>query len=401
MSTEKRNMKICIVVDDYLPNSKKVAGKMMHEIAIEFLSRGHDVTVVTPYTDLKQKIKVTKLDGVTVCRFKSGKIKNVSKLKRTINETMLGYRAWRACKCYFNENPHDFIIYYSPTIFWGTLIRRLKDIWGASSYLILRDFYPQMFIDEGLIHKHSPIAYYFRFFEWLSYRAADTIAIESPKNLEWFSNNNYVKKPLVLLYNWAADKPGFSEINFYRESLGLQDKVVYFYGGNIGPQQDMMNILRLARAMQFEEKAHFVLVGEGFALPLVRNALEKEKLSNLTLLPPVPQGEFKKMLSEFDVGLFSLNHDHTTHNIPGKLLGYMVQEKPILGSINPHNDLETILGQSGAGFISINGDDEAFLNNALKLLRDTELRKAMGYNSKQLLKNLFSVQQAANTILDN
>ena len=75
-------MKICIVVDDYLPNSKKVAGKMMHEVAVEFLSRGHDVTVVTPDSGLKQKFKITSLDGVTVCRFKSGKIKNVSKLKR-------------------------------------------------------------------------------------------------------------------------------------------------------------------------------------------------------------------------------------------------------------------------------------------------------------------------------
>ena len=393
-------MKICIVVDDYLPNSKKVAGKMMHEVAVEFLSRGHDVTVVTPDSDLKQKFKITSLDGVTVCRFKSGKIKNVSKLKRAINETLLGYQAWRACKLYFNENPHDFIVYYSPTIFWGTLVSRLKKIWGVSSYLVLRDFYPQMFIDEGLIHKHSPISYYFRLFEWLSYRAADTIAIESPKNLEWFAKNKVVKKPVVLLYNWAADEPGFSEVGHYRETLGLQDKVVYFYGGNIGPQQDMMNIIRLARAMRFEVKAHFVLVGEGFALPLLRNALEKENLNNLTLLPPVSQGEFKKMLSEFDVGLFSLNRDHTTHNIPGKLLGYMVQEKPILGSINPNNDLESIIGQSGAGFITINGDDEAFLNNALKLMRDSKLRKTMGCNSKQLLKNLFSVQQAANTILD-
>ena len=185
----------------------------------------------------------------------------------------------------------------------------------------------------------------------------------------------------------------------YRESLGLQEKVVYFYGGNIGPQQDMMNIVRLARAMRFEEKAHFVLVGEGFALPLVREALEKENLNNLTLLPPVSQGEFKKMLSEFDVGLFSLNRDHTTHNIPGKLLGYMVQEKPILGSINLNNDLESILGQSGAGFITINGDDDAFLKNALKLLRDSELRKTMGCNSKKLLRDLFSVKRAADTIL--
>ena len=392
-------MRICLVVDDYLPVSKKVAGKMMHELAVEFLSRGHDVTVITPDSDIKLKYEISKLDGVTVCRFKSGKIKNVSKLKRAINETLLGYQAWRACKLYFKENPHDFIVYYSPTIFWGTLVSRLKKIWGVSSYLVLRDFYPQMFVDEGHIHKHSPIAYYFRFFEWLSYQAADTIAIESPKNLEWFTKNKVVKKPLVLLYNWAADDPGFSEVGHYRKTLGLQDKVVYFYGGNIGPQQDMMNIIRLARAMRFEEKAHFVLVGEGFALPLVRNALEKKNLNNLTLLSPVSQEEFKKMLSEFDVGLFSLNRDHTTHNIPGKLLGYMVQEKPILGSINRNNDLESILGQSGAGFITINGDDDAFLKNALKLMRDSELRKTMGGNSKKLLEDLFSVQRAADTIL--
>jgi len=392
-------MRICLVVDDYLPVSKKVAGKMMHELAVEFLSRGHDVTVITPDSDIKLKYEISKLDGVTVCRFKSGKIKNVSKLKRAINETLLGYQAWRACKLYFKENPHDFIVYYSPTIFWGTLVSRLKKIWGVSSYLVLRDFYPQMFVDEGHIHKHSPIAYYFRFFEWLSYQAADTIAIESPKNLEWFTKNKVVKKPLVLLYNWAADDPGFSEVGHYRKTLGLQDKVVYFYGGNIGPQQDMMNIIRLAMAMRFEEKAHFVLVGEGFALPLVRNALEKKNLNNLTLLSPVSQEEFKKMLSEFDVGLFSLNRDHTTHNIPGKLLGYMVQEKPILGSINRNNDLESILGQSGAGFITINGDDDAFLKNALKLMRDSELRKTMGGNSKKLLEDLFSVQRAADTIL--
>ena len=392
-------MKICIVVDDYLPASKKVAGKMMHEIAVEFLSRGHSVSVITPDSNSENTFEIDELDGVKVCRFKSGEIKNVSKLKRAINETLLSFRAWQSCKLYFKENPHDFIVYYSPTIFWGPLISRLKKMWGASSYLVLRDFYPQMFVDEGLISKYSPMNYYFEFFEWLSYRAADTIAIESPKNLEWFSQNKQVSKPLVLLYNWAADEPGFSEAGLYREKLALQDKVVFFYGGNIGPQQDIMNIIRLAVAMRHEEKAHFVLVGEGFALPLLRDALDKEELNNLTLLPLVPQGEFKKMLSEFDVGLFSLNRDHTTHNIPGKLLGYMVQKKPILGSINPNNDLESILEQSGAGFITINGDDEAFLNNALKLLSDSKLRKLMGCNSKKLLKDLFSVQRAADTIL--
>ena len=30
-------MRICIVVHNYLPLSKKFAGKMMHELAVEFL----------------------------------------------------------------------------------------------------------------------------------------------------------------------------------------------------------------------------------------------------------------------------------------------------------------------------------------------------------------------------
>ena len=31
-------MRILLVVDDYMPQSKKVAAKMMHELALEFIS---------------------------------------------------------------------------------------------------------------------------------------------------------------------------------------------------------------------------------------------------------------------------------------------------------------------------------------------------------------------------
>ena len=130
--------------------------------------------------------------------------------------------------------------------------------------------------------------------------------------LEWFSKNKSVNKPLEFLYNWAVDKAASLGSAQYREDLRLENKVVYFYGGNIGPQQDMMNIIRLASAMRDEEKAHFVLVGEGLALQMVRDAIEKENLKNMILLPPVSQDEYINMLSAFGVGLFSLNRNHTT-----------------------------------------------------------------------------------------
>ena len=220
----------------------------------------------------------------------------------------------------------------------------------------------------------------------------------SAKNWGWFGENGNSDKPLEILYNWAANEP-VEAGSHYREKLGLNGKCVYFYGGNIGHAQDMMNIVRLAVTMRDEKQAHFVLVGAGDEVELVENAIKEHKLTSMTLLPAVSQDKFKQMQAEFDIGLFSLHHDHVTHNFPGKLLGYMVQSMPILGSINPGNDLKETVEKAGAGLITDNGDDAVFLENALKLLHDDDFRKIMGEKSKQLLHDTFSVEAAAKQIL--
>ena len=390
-------MRICLIIDDYMPDSIKVGAKMMHELACELKVQGHEVTVVTPSSKLKVKTDITMLDGITVCRFKSGEIKNVGKVKRAINETLLSHYAWKSFKSYFQENKHDLVVYYSPTIFWGGLVARLKKLWDAPSYLILRDLFPQWALDQGLIRKGSKIEKYFRYFEKKNYEAADIIGLMSQKNLEWFIETEISDKKLEVLYNWASNTPVKAESN-YKKKLGLEEKVVYFYGGNIGHAQDMMNIVRLAKNMKNETKVHFVLVGAGDEVELVREAMEKEQLNNMTLLPSVTQDEFKQMLAEFDVGLFTLHKEHSTHNFPGKLLGYMVQELPILGSINQGNDLKEIVEEAGAGLVTVNGEDRLLHENALKLM-DDEYRKQIGQNASKLLESTFSVEAAVEQIL--
>lgn len=392
-------MRICLIVDDYLPHSTKVAAKMMHELACEFLEHGHEVTAVTPSSMLEKKADIGMIDGVTVWRFKSGEIKNVSKIKRAVNETLLSHRAWQSLKKEFAANPHDLIVYYSPSIFWGGLVRRLKKLWGTRSYLILRDFFPQWAVDQGLMRQGLAVEKYFRYFEKINYEAANTIGIMSPKNLEWFRDLAHTDKPTEVLYNWASSETAAGTGDVYRKRLGLEEKTVFFYGGNIGHAQDMMNIVRLAIRMRDEERAHFVLVGAGDEVELVREAIDSEALGNMMLLPSVSQEVYQEMLSEFDVGLFSLHRDHTTHNFPGKLLGYMAYEKPILGSVNPGNDVRQVIEDAEAGFITINGDDEAFMHNALVLLRNHERRMMMGKNARQLLSDTFSVEAACRQIL--
>jgi glycosyltransferase involved in cell wall biosynthesis len=390
--------KICLIVDDYLPHSIKVAAKMMHELAVEFQRKGHEVTVLTPDPGISKDFENIQLDGIDIYKFRSGKIKNTGKIKRAINESLLSYNAWRILKKVFIRNRHDMIVYFSPSIFWGRLVSKLKKQWNAPSYMILRDFFPQWAIDSGILKKNSLITKYFQYFEKLNYQSADTIGIQSPANIEQFKKYNSDNYKLDLLFNWAADKPVITNGTPTRKKLNLESKVVFFYGGNIGHAQDMRNITHLAKSLLPYPEAHFVLIGAGDEFEFVKDAIQKESLNNMILLDAVPQDEFKAILSEFNIGLFSLHKDHTTHNFPGKVLGYMVQSMPILGCVNPGNDLKNVIEEANAGYVTISGDEEGLKENAIKLL-DESKRKEMGINAKKLLHEKFSVESIAEQIM--
>ena len=394
-------MKILLLVDDYLPHSTKIGAKMMHELAVALFKKGHQVTVATPDYRITSKYVFDSIDDVDIYRFRSPNVKDESKIKRAINETALSFNAYKNLKSVFKENQFELIVSYSPSIFFGSLIKKLKKKWNAKTYLILRDLFPQWVIDHGLIQEKSAIASYFRRFEKINYKAADRIGLQSPKNLEWFNEKFKLKNKTEVLYNWSSEKPIIPTNNRFRTKFNLGNKVILFYGGNMGEAQDMMNLVRLAENLKDHTTAHFVFAGSGNEFNLVKTSIEEKALKNILLLEPVDQEEYRLMLSEFDIGLFTLHKDHSTHNFPGKLLGYMAQGLPILGSVNSGNDIIDVINSSNAGFVSVNGNDFEFKHNTLKLIEDHLLREKTGNSSKSLLQDKFSVQSAVDKILQN
>ena len=100
-----------LIIDDYLPDSAKVGAKMMHELALELKNNGHEILVLTPKPKQKKSLTIQKIDGINILFFRSGRIKNVGKLKRAINELLLSYQAFKSTKTYLKENPCNGIIY--------------------------------------------------------------------------------------------------------------------------------------------------------------------------------------------------------------------------------------------------------------------------------------------------
>ena len=393
-------MRISILVDCYYPHSTASA-KLVHDLGVELHKQGHSVTVITPNCLNAQDLEVTVESELLVARVKTGKLKGVSRMSRAYREARLSATIWGKAKQFFRDHPCDLILFYSPSIFFGELVRKLKSIWKCPAYLILRDIFPQWAVDAGVLKKG--LAYkYFQMKELEQYAAADVIGVQSPANLDYFKNNLPNKRyDLEVIHNWTTlDEQQFVPSG-HRQKLGLQDKVVFFYGGNIGVAQDIDNIIRLATALEAEPHIEFLLVGDGSEVERLKGLIDEKALTNIRILPAVGQQEYLAMLSEFDVGLVSLDKRLQTQNFPGKLLGYMYFSMPMLCSLNPGNDLRTMLERSEAGLCSLNGDDDALLANALKLANDAALRQTMGRNSRQLLERDFSVSVVARRILSH
>ncbi|WP_042820199.1 glycosyltransferase family 4 protein [Yersinia wautersii] len=396
-------MRLALFVDDYLPYSTRVAAKMMHELAIELKRRGHEPIVITPLCkDSSDRITVDCIDGVTVWYFKSGSVKCSSKIKRAINETLLSFNAWLAISIKLKNNKLDGVIYYSPSIFWGPIVGFLKYKYKCKSYLILRDLFPQWAIDTGIIKDGSFVAKYFRLFEKVNYKVSDAIGLMSDKNLDLFNVLCKNKYNTHVIYNWASLEPCHTASSYSMENISfLEGKVVFFYGGNIGKAQDMSNLMRLAKKMLAYPNAHFLFVGQGDEVDLIKEYIIKWRLNNVNYLPSVEQSEFKHILSKnVDIGLFSLAKGHTAHNFPGKLLGYMVESIPILGSVNQGNDLLNVINDSDAGYVFINGEDDKLYSAAVKLLTDAQDRLYRGTMSNNLLRDKFSVAAAVDKIME-
>ena len=197
-------MRFAFIIDDYMPDSTRIGAKMFHELALEFVKNGHEAIVIRPGCNQSEKIVKTFYEGVSVWSFKSPPLKDISKISRALNESCLSFNAWRAIKSDVLSASFDGVVFYSPSIFFGGLVGKIKKVWGCQSYLVLRDLFPQWAVDSGFIKKGSLIECYFRFFEKINYYNADHIGLMSGNNIDFFSKTEESSQSKTqLLRNWG------------------------------------------------------------------------------------------------------------------------------------------------------------------------------------------------------
>lgn len=236
------------------------------------------------------------------------------------------------------------IIFISPSIFniFPSLILKYRT--KADLYLMLRDMFPFWLVDIGKIKDGSLIFAFLKVFADFQMNSSTYIGVESRKSLNFFLEKypQHFQKTEVL-WNWMTTKKVKDREFVNREPIRV------IYAGSIGEAQGVDNFIALLNHWKDRKDIEIHILGRGIGVKKLLLFSKDRGIKNLFTHEPIDVMRFDEFLLNYDIGLFFLRHDLMASNIPGKFMSYVMNGLPVLGSVNPGNELTSFVIQNGLG----------------------------------------------------
>ena len=393
-------MKIALISAHY-PPQKTSCAVQMRDLARELLKMGHDPIVIVPVEKINNSTYVEKIDNIQILRIPTFKINNIGNIRRAINEILLPFIMILELKKYLSLiKSLDAVVWYSPTIFFGPLIKFIKKSSNCKSYLILRDIFPEWALDLGILKKNL-IYYFLKFVANYQYSLADTIGVQTYSNLKYFNNLTIQEKDKIeVLNNWLSPSIN-KKSSICINNTKLRNKKILVYIGNMGVAQGAKIFIELADSLKKKKNIGFVFVGRGSKLGELKIYATSKNLDNVLFFDEIDPDEIYDFLKMCHIGLIALDPRHKSHNIPGKFLAYIRSGLPILARINSGTDLQKVIEKENLGLVSNSNDVskiKILTENLLKNQKNLELISERCY----LINNkMFTSKSAADQIISS
>ena len=395
-------MNILIVTDAYPPMRTSCATQI-YDLGQALLEQGHQITILTGVASLQQDLLRTIDDGVELLKIKSFPTKDVNYVYRTLAEFVNPFLLWQRLKSdtLLMTKKIDGIIWYSPTIFWGPLIKRLRRHFDCPSYLILRDFFPDWTVHLGLLSASNPLYWCFKKVEAFQYAQASRIGVQSPNNARYFlAHQPFVHAKVEVLWNWGgkskmllpethATNPSFSLAN-----TSLAGKVIFVYAGNMGLAQGVESIKKLIHLFACRPNVGFLLVGRGSEVAKLKQEARNQTWKHVLFWDEINFEYLPQVLAQCHIGIVSLDARHQSHNIPGKLVSYLQAGLPILAAVNAGNDLQHLIPQYQIGAVWTE-DSPQSIEEAAQSVIELSSKSGIKQHCQQVGAQWFSAPKAA------
>lgn len=384
-------MRLLLVTAEF-PPLRSSGAVQMRDFALDLVAQGHEVLCVCP-VDFRRSEQAD-LPGVQVVRPRIPFLKSRNRLLRGVAEVLIPVVSvlWLLARRSRVEG-FDGVVWYSPTIFLGPIVRVLKAWNGCRGYLILRDIFPEWALDLGVLRDGAA----YRFFRRVAayqYAVADVIGVQTAGNLAYFPDTP--GRRVEVLHNWLAPQ-GVGSCSIDIAATPLAGRRIFVYAGNMGVAQGVGILLDVAGRLRGRRDIGFVFVGRGTDAEVLRADVAARGLDNVLFFDEIDPSEIPGLYAQCDAGLLTLDPRHRSHNIPGKFLSYMQAGLPVLARVNEGNDLVDLIRHEGVGRVSTAATPESLAALVGEMTADTA--GPAGERCRALAARMFSVRTATQQVM--
>lgn len=374
----------------------------------EMQEKGNNVYVVTARERRYNKdTELSVENGLNVLRVRTGNLQKTNFIEKGITTILIENQFIKAIRHHFSKVKFDLVMYSTPPITFGKVIKYIKERDNAISYLLLKDIFPQNAVDLGLLSKSSPIYKFFRRKEIILYKMSDYIGCMSQANVNYVLNHNeFVDKTKVEICPNSIKPLDFhlskEEKQKLREKYNIPSNAVTFiYGGNLGKPQGIEFLMEVINGNKNRNDIFFLIVGSGTEYNKLKIFIDDSKFANVSLYPSLPKEDYDKLVQACDVGMIFLDNKFTIPNFPSRLLTYMEFSMPVIAATDINTDIGSVIEGGSFGCWCESGNLKDFNEKIDLLCGDKSLLEEMGKNSRKYLEEKYTVSKAYETIMSH
>ncbi len=268
---------------------------------------------------------------------------------------------------------------------------------GARLVLLIHDVYPEALEAAGLF-RHGGLAT--RAVSRLTadlYRSAEKIVVLGRDMRDLVAKKvPEVAKRLVLIPNWAdvgeVDMRPRGE-NRLLVQLGLVDRFVVQYAGNMGRTHDLELLMEAAERLQ-AEAVSFLICGWGAKRAWLRRQVDERHLGNVIVIDPRPREDLGELLGACDATVLAFVPQMAGVSVSSRLYNMLAAGRPIIAAVEAASEVAQVVLEEGAGLVVRPGDTGAFVAAIRTLVAEPARRKEMGEKGRRAAETRYTLDAA-------
>lgn len=200
-----------------------------------------------------------------------------------------------------------------------------------------------------------------------------------------------------IIENWAdgdSVEPKPIQASRLRSELGLMDKFVVAYSGNLGRAHEFHTLLGAAEMLCTDENVVFLMIGGGAKLTELQGEVQARGLENFRFLPYQRREALGDALAAADIHLACLLPELEGLIVPSKFYGILAAGRPTIFIGDRDGEIARVIDEFRCGAVVQTGDSHALVRALWMLRHRGELRCDMGSRARKLFLQKYTVERA-------